>query len=100
MALTGKTNEEKIWNFLKEKGLNDFGVAGTMGNIFAESSLNPKNLQNNGNKILDMTDDQYTSAVDNNTYSNFVYNWFICLILGGLKNEKIIIMFNCDIHSF
>ena len=41
MALTGKTNEEKIWNFLASKGLNAFGVAGLMGNLYAESALNP-----------------------------------------------------------
>ena len=27
MALKGTTTEAKIWNFLSEKGLNDYGVA-------------------------------------------------------------------------
>ena len=44
MGLTGKNNEEKAWNFLKGKIPNDFGVAGLMGELFAESGLNPQNL--------------------------------------------------------
>lgn len=48
--------DEKIWRYLKSAGLNDFGVAGLMGNLFAESGLNPKNLQNTYEKKLGMTD--------------------------------------------
>lgn len=44
--------DEKIWRYLKSAGLNDFGVAGLMGNLFAESGLNPKNLQNPYEKKL------------------------------------------------
>ena len=70
---TSKTTAEKtIWNFLSGKGLNDFAVAGIMGNLFAESALNPRNLQNSYEKKLNMTDDKYTAAVDNGTYNNFV----------------------------
>lgn len=72
MSLIGKTNEEKIWNFLSSKIKNDFGVAGLMGNMYAESGLNSINLQNSGNKSLGMTDEEYTKAVDNGTYTNFV----------------------------
>ena len=52
MGLIGKTTEEKIWNFLKSKGLSDYGAAGLMGNLFAESGLNPQNLQNSYEKKL------------------------------------------------
>ena len=72
MSLIGSTNEEKIWNYLKSKGLNDFGCAGLMGNLYAESVLNPRNLQNSYEKKLGFTDDTYTSSVDNGTYQNFV----------------------------
>ena len=72
MGLTGKTNEEKIWNYLIGKGLSKAGAAGLMGNLFAESALNPKNLQNSFEKKLGHTDDSYTVGVDNGTYSNFV----------------------------
>lgn len=44
--LKGTTNEERIWNFLTCKGLNSFAVAGLMGNLYAESGLQPNNLQN------------------------------------------------------
>ena len=40
-----------------------------MGNLLAESGLNPKNLENTGNTKLGMTDDEYTRAVDNGTYT-------------------------------
>lgn len=72
MALTGATNEAKIWNFLIGKGLNAFGAAGLIGNLYAESALNPKNLQNSFEKKFGMTDASYTKAVDNGSYDNFV----------------------------
>lgn len=65
-------NEKNIWDYLKNHGLNDFGVAGLIGNLYAESGLMPNNLQNTGNKKLNMTDDNYVLAVDNGTYTNFV----------------------------
>lgn len=72
MSLKGSNNEEKIWNYLKSKGLNDYGIAGLMGNLHAESGLIPTNLQNSYEKKLGFTDTTYTNAVDNGTYNNFV----------------------------
>lgn len=72
MALIGSTNEQKIWNYLKSKGLNDYGIAGMMGNLFAESGLKPTNLQQTYEKSLGHSDDSYTKAVDDGTYTNFV----------------------------
>lgn len=72
MALKGKNNEEKIWNFLKSKGLNDFGAAALMGNLYAESGLNPCNLQNTYERKLGMSDTEYTAAVDAGKYRCFV----------------------------
>ncbi len=66
------TNEQRIWNFLLNKIGNAFGVAGLMGNLKAESSLRPNNLQNTYEKKLGMTDAEYTEAVDNGSYTNFV----------------------------
>lgn len=74
MALTGKNNEEKIWNFLKGEGLNSYGVAALMGNLYAESGLNPQNLQNTYETSLGYTDAAYTAAVDSGAYSNFVHD--------------------------
>lgn len=74
--LIGKNNEEKIWNFLKSKGLNDYSCAGLMGNLQAESNLNPHNLQNTYERSLGFTDDEYVQAIDNGTYTKeqFVYD--------------------------
>ncbi|MBQ9250256.1 MAG: SPOR domain-containing protein [Oscillospiraceae bacterium] len=72
VATSTSDNEKTIWDFLKGKGLNDFAVAGIMGNLYAESGLRPNNLQNTYEKKLGMTDDQYTAAVDKGTYGNFV----------------------------
>lgn len=72
MALSGTTNEQKIWNYLKNQGFNDFGIAGLMGNLYAESGLIPTNLQNTYEKSLGYTDASYTAAVDDGSYNNFV----------------------------
>lgn len=65
-------NEGRIWDFLFDKIGNEYGVAGMMGNLQAESGLRPNNLQNTFEKKLGMTDDQYTAAVDIGAYKNFV----------------------------
>lgn len=65
-------NETIIWNFFRSKGLNEYAVAGLMGNLFAESGLKSNNLQNSYNKSLGLTDEEYTSRVNNGTYTNFV----------------------------
>lgn len=65
-------NAAAVWNYLKGKGLNDYAVAGIMGNIYAESGFKPTNLQNTYEKKLGYTDDSYTAAVDSGAYTNFV----------------------------
>ena len=67
-------SSKAIWNFLKNKGLSDYAVAGIMGNLQAESALNPKNLQNSYQSRLGYTDDSYTAAVDRGSYSNFAHD--------------------------
>ena len=61
-----------IWNFFKNKGLSDCGIAGLMGNLYAESALLPNNLQNTYSTKLGLSDEEYTAQVDNGTYTNFV----------------------------
>ena len=72
MSLKGSNNEEKIWNYFKDKGLTEYGIAGLMGNLRAESALNPINLQNSYEKKLGFSNESYTNAVDNGTYTNFI----------------------------
>jgi hypothetical protein len=34
-------NDQLIWNFFRNRGLNEFATAGIMGNLFAESNMRP-----------------------------------------------------------
>lgn len=65
-------NEKYIWDFLLKAIGNQYGVAGLMGNLQAESGLRSNNLQNSYEKKLNMTDESYTQGVDNGSYPNFV----------------------------
>ena len=67
-------NSKTIWDFLKAKGFSDYAAAGIMGNLQAESGLRPDNLQNSFEKKLGYTDAEYTAAVDNGSYTNFVHD--------------------------
>ena len=72
-ASTGTTADEKtIWNYLMGKIGNAYGVAGLMGNLYAESALKSNNLQQTYEKSLGYSDTTYTAAVDNSSYDNFV----------------------------
>ena len=64
--------EKTIWDFLHGKIGNAYGAAGMMGNLYAESALRPNNLQNTYEKKFGMTDAEYTAAVDDGSYTNFV----------------------------
>lgn len=72
---TGSESDEKrMWNYLLDKLGNEYGVAGLMGNIYAESGLRSNNLQNAYETKLGYTDTTYTTAVDNGSYTNFVHD--------------------------
>ena len=66
--------EQATYIFLKSKGLYRHAIAGIMGNLFAESNMRPNNLQDTFNTTLNMSDEEYTSKVDNGTYTNFIYD--------------------------
>lgn len=62
VALSGKDNREKIFNFLKSKGLNDQQAVGVVGNIKHESGYSPtrheeshSNFENGGYGIAQWT---------------------------------------------
>lgn len=61
-----------FWDFFRILGMPEYGVAGLIGNIACESAIRPNNLQNSYEKKLGMDDKQYTAAVDNGSYKNFV----------------------------
>lgn len=66
------SNTQIFWDFFKAKGLNEYGIAGLLGNIWEESGCKSNNLQNSFNKKFNMTDDEYVKAVDEGTYTNFI----------------------------
>ena len=65
-------NEKYIWDYLKSQGMNDYATAGIMGNLYAESGLNPKNLQNRFEESLGFTDESYTAAVTQTMISSMI----------------------------
>lgn len=67
--LTGSSNEEKIWTYLRSKGYSKQGTAAIMGSLINESGLKSNNLQNSYNTKFGLTDDQYTEKVNEGTYS-------------------------------
>ena len=62
-------HDKYIWDYFKAKLNNEYGTAGLMGNLYAESGLYPNNLQNSFNTSLGYTDAAYTAAVDNGSYT-------------------------------
>ena len=62
--------EKQIWDFFKAQGMTDGGAAGLMGNLYAETGLNPgkceklclNRLREYG--LGDYTDETYTAAVN------------------------------------
>lgn len=73
MSLIGKTNGEKIWNFLIANGCNEYGAAGAMANLDPESGLEPHNLQNSYETLYGYTDESYTNAVDSGDHSRYQF---------------------------
>lgn len=69
---TPVADAKEIWDYLIAAGLNEYATAGLLGNLYAESGLKPANLQNTYEKFLGYTDGEYTYAVDNGEYNNFV----------------------------
>ena len=67
-------SKQYIWNYFKNKIKNEYGVAGLMGNLQAESGLHCDRVQ--GDIPYSSYSQEYTAKVDNGTISehDFVYN--------------------------
>lgn len=61
----------QIWDALRGAGLSVAGAAGLMGNLKAESDLDPENVQNTFESKLGYSDQGYTVAVDHGVYKDF-----------------------------
>lgn len=80
---------------------NEYGVAALMGNLYVESNLNPKNMENIYESRLGYNDETYTKAVDDGTYTNFAHDscgyglaqWTYCTrkqkLLNFAKSENV-----------
>lgn len=68
------TAKKYIWCRLMQELNNEYGTAGLMGNLAHESGFSSNNLQNTYEQSLHMTDPEYTAAVDQGTYTNFVHD--------------------------
>lgn len=68
MALVGKCNSEKLYNFFVEKGYTKEGSSAIVGSLDAESGLIPNRLEMTFTSKLG-SDTYYTAAVNNKTYS-------------------------------
>ena len=69
-AAVTMTNSQ-MFEFFISQGMSEYGAAGLMGNLYAESGLRSNNLQTSYERTLGMTDTSYTDAVDDYTYGNF-----------------------------
>ena len=75
LSVTGTANESAIYDYLTQTmGLNKAAACGVLVNLYVESAFNPENLQNSYEASLGYSDASYTAAVDDGTYSNFVYD--------------------------
>lgn len=66
--------ERELYAFYKNQGFCNNGIFGLFGNLYAESRMNPKNLQDSFEEKLGFTDESYTAAVDAGSYKNFVHD--------------------------
>ena len=66
---SGGSVEEQVWFALINTGYSPEAAAGVMGNLYQESGIRTNNLQNSYERILGMSDEEYTAAVDNGSYN-------------------------------
>lgn len=69
MALPVGQFDKQIWDNLINWGCTEECTAGIMGNLYAESGLQPNNVQNSSG----YSDEYYTSAVDSGSYSEYTF---------------------------
>jgi len=63
---------DEIFSACMQAGFTKEASCALLANLQAESALKPNNLEDTKNDRLGMTDEQYTAAVDNGSYQNFV----------------------------
>lgn len=71
--ITAAPNESHIWEVLYAEIGSPYGVAGLMGNLYAESGLQSNNLQNSYEESLGYSDASYTQPIGCTSFSIFHY---------------------------
>ncbi len=74
IVFSSPENEKIIWDYMKEKGFTDAGVAGLMGNINGESSMESVIYQHACKETIGLTDKEYVEKTNDGTYTNFVHD--------------------------
>jgi len=89
---TTVAHPRRIWDYLYSQIGNAYGVAGIMGNMYTESGLRPNNLDNVANDVFGMSDEAYTNAVDNGTYTGFNTDgsYYGLNQWGGVRKQKML----------
>lgn len=70
LAIADKNTVMHFIDYFRNKGINDNGLAGLLGNIYAESGVRCNNLQNSCEKKWNVTDESYTANVDRGTWTD------------------------------
>lgn len=70
--MTKQQNAENIYMILISGGLTHEAACAMIGNWEAESALRPENVEDRLHRNTGMSDAEYTAAVDNGSYPNFV----------------------------
>ena len=65
-------NEQLIWNMLMSEIKNPYGVAAIMGNLRAESSMNPQNMTGTNAKQW-RSAEEYCKAINSGTYDQYSF---------------------------
>lgn len=63
---------DEIFSACMQAGFTKEAACALLANLQAESALKPNNLEDTKNRSLGMSDEEYTEAVDNGSYRNFV----------------------------
>ena len=72
IVFTLNGNASTIKNYLMGKGFTKAGAAGVMGNLYAESGLNPRVYERSKHKKIGLSDEEYIRKTNDGSYKNFV----------------------------
>ena len=72
ISLSLPKNADAIKSYLLKQGYTKAGVAGLMGNLEAESALNPRVYEKSKHKRIGLTNEEYIQKTNDGTYKNFV----------------------------